>query len=216
MVRAPVRRSLDDRPGITHRAAWTWNGGRGNDEDVREIPDDYPEKLIGSYDRDTSPDRFLFKQARCVGAVEPEPIVRFNRLVGDLVGIDDLATNAMVPIVAPRVQRVLLEYAVEDVQLADVRVVARDGELNEYKIVNVTSEVSAIDHEASEYSLIPGVTAVMGFRKLVVVPGALGTQALARDAEYMSNLMVSDDLAERLRVLNPTLLGLYRPEDMVW
>jgi hypothetical protein len=179
-------------------------------------PDDYPESLIGTYDRKASPDRFLFKQGRRLEVPDVIPVVRFDCSTSELRGIDDLVSSAMVPIVSERIQELLRERAGQDVQLVDVHVRTRDGELSGYRIVNVTTLVKTIDHSASEYTLIPGTNAIMGFRKLVVFPDALGQHALARDAEYKSNLMVSDPLGEFLKGLRLGGVGLYRPEEMTW
>lgn len=180
------------------------------------IPDDYPERLIGTYDPASSTDRLAFKQGLVVPAEAAAPIVRFPCSAKALVGIDDLASNAMVPIVSERLQDVLQEKCPGDVQLLRVRVVARDGDVSGYRIVNVVTKVNAIDHGASVYTCIPGTQAIMRFRRLVLRPDALGQRALARDAECLSNLIVSEALGEHMIALRLRQVGLYRPEEMRW
>jgi len=181
-----------------------------------ETPDNYPERLIGTYDRSTSPNRFLFRQGCPLPPLDSCPTVHFDCAARDIGSFDDLANSAMIPLVSERIQTILMTHAGADVEFVDIRIITRNGELSGYRLLNATNCVKAINHSASKYSLIPGTTSIMGFRELAVLPHALGTHALAREAEYKSHLLVSDVLAERLLALKPRQFGLFRPEDMRW
>ena len=181
-----------------------------------EISNDYREELIGEYDRDQSSDRFLLKRGEPVSPDFGVPTFRFSADASTLAGLDDLANSAMVPLVSEKVQTVLLEKCPEDVQLLDARIITTNGkELAGFKVVVAVKTVAAIDHNISEYSLVPGTQQIMGFTSLRCRPGALGDASVARDKECLSNLLVSDDLRDLL-VDRGCQLGLYRPEEMSW
>ncbi len=59
-----------------------------------KIPDEYPEKLIGEYDRENSPDRFIFKKGEILSSDLAKPVIMFDVSVQDLRELDDLANNA--------------------------------------------------------------------------------------------------------------------------
>jgi hypothetical protein len=125
---------------------------------IWQMPDDYPEKLIGVYDKSRSPDRFLLKAGKPVDI--DETYLRFNAKGAVLREVDDLATSAMVPLVSRRVAEVLSRLASDQVQLVTARIETLDEDILDYKFVVATRQVKAIDHEASEYSYVPGTTAI--------------------------------------------------------
>jgi hypothetical protein len=74
-----------------------------------KIPDDYPESLLGEYDRDRGPDRFAFKQGRPLDeSPSQRPRFRFACAAAKLSKLHDLGNNALVPLVSPFVAEVLL------------------------------------------------------------------------------------------------------------
>jgi len=180
-----------------------------------KIRDEYPERLLGSYDRSSSPDPSLFRQGQEVFNLGI-PVVRFDCRSSDLAGIDDLASNAMAPIVSSRIQNVLRDKCPNDIQLIDVRIITSDGEVPGYQLVNAKYAVQATDRDASDYKLIPGTDFIMKFCKLTLRPDCLQKHQLARDSDYLSNLIVSTSLGEHLKALKPVDIGLYSPEDMTW
>jgi|SRR5690606_24158497 len=181
-----------------------------------KIPDDYPEKLIGDYDRENSPDRFIFKKGEMLPSDLAKPVIKFDASVQELIELDDLANNAMVPVISERLAAVLAGWATEDIQLVDVVIKAKDGDLEGYKILNIVSKVFGIDKEQSKFTLVPGTDQIMSFRSLKYKDDCLKGHHLARDAEYSSNLMVSQALAERLMEMELKGVGLYLPENMEW
>lgn len=179
------------------------------------ISADFPPHHIGSYMRKNSPDRFIYK--KCVSAgTAGVPSFEFDASSSEVRSYDDLANNAMVPLVSARIQKILVEVAGDDVELIPAHIVAADGEVEGYALVNVMAKVHATDRTMSEFTLVPGTEAIMGFRKLVLVDGSLGTHALARDTEYSSNLVVSERLAVRLRKEAGDAIGLFLPSEVPW
>ncbi len=181
-----------------------------------KIPDEYPEKMIGEYDRENSPDRFVFKKGELLPEDVGKPIFRFDADVTELKKLDDLANNAMVPVISERLAAVLAEVVSNDIQLIDVAIKAKDEDLEGYKLLNIVNKVIGIDKSQSKFTLVPGTDQIMGFRSLKYEDDCLGEHALARDAEYSSNLIVSQALAEKLLEMKVTGIGLYLPENIDW
>jgi hypothetical protein len=178
-----------------------------------KIPDDYPEALIGEYDRREGPDRFLFKEGRRLGTESGTPIIRFKGTSRELEQFDDLANSAMIPLVSDRVAELLLQLCAKDVELVDSTVVANGKPIPGYHIVNVLNRVEGIDHQASVYTLVPGTEAIMKFERLRYREGCLGNLDLARDAEYSSHLLVSERLRNAMVSEGLRGIGLYRPTE---
>ena len=179
-----------------------------------KIPSEYPDKLIGEYDKNLSPDRFIFTDGEIVSIGKNYPVITFEASIDELKRLDCLCNNAMLPVISERLACTLKEFASADIQLIDVVISASDGELVGYSLLNVTAKVIGIDKAASKFTLIPGTESIMGFKSLRYSSDCMGDHMLARDAEYSSNLMVSDGLVERLITMNLLGVGLYRPEDM--
>jgi len=161
-----------------------------------EIPKDYPEELIGRYDKSRSPDRFLLKQGKPVDI--REIFVKYDVKAEKLQGYDYLANSAMVPLVNSRVANVLMSLATEEIQLIRAHVIALDMEIPDYQIVVATKQVKAVDHKTSEYVYVPGTKSIMSFKKLRCLEDCLGTLHIARDTEYLSNLYISEVLRNAL------------------
>lgn len=181
-----------------------------------KIPGEYSEKLIGEYDRDSSPDRFIFKKGEVLSSGLEKPVIKFDANVQELIELDDLANNAMVPVISERLAGVLADLASEDIQLIDVAIKAKDGDLEGYKILNIVSKVFGIDKKQSKFTLVPGADQIMSFRSLKYKDDCLKGRHLARDAEYSSNLLVSQVLAEHLMKMKLKGVGLYLPENVQW
>lgn len=163
------------------------------------IPDSYPEAFIGEYVRSGSPDRFLFRQGLQISDAAGLPAVRFSTPLKTLLQYSCLPNNAMVPLVRNDLGMKLLGMAPADVQLVKTKVLAMGEESEDFFILNVTSKVVGIDKEQSVFSMVPGTQQVMAFKRLTYFEGCLGAHMLARDAEYLSHLLVSPEVVEALR-----------------
>lgn len=184
---------------------------------VWTIPEEFPQELIGTYDRERSPDRFEYRKGEPVSGEIGTPVFAFQARFEDLQVWDVLPNDALLPLVSPRVAAVLRSKAAADCQLLDAVVEHRGGTAKDaWKVVNITILVQAIDHEASEYSLIRGTKQILGFRKLRYRPGALGNVKIARDAEYKSHVLVSPALASVLVEAGVRGLALRSAEQIVF
>ena len=180
------------------------------------ISDDYPQSLIGKYQREGTPDRFLFKKGEALPETVGTPIIKFDAPLAKLREYDCLSHSAMVPLVSAACAELLQEIAPTDVQFIKTQVIGSDSATEEFSLVNVTSKVCGIDRERSVFKYVPGTQQIMSFRKLSYVEGCLGIHGLARDSEYLSHLLVSNSVAERL--INEGLSGiaLIKPTEVAW
>ncbi len=180
------------------------------------VSDNYPQSLIGEYQREGTPDRFLFKKGETLPEPVGLPIIKFNAPISKLRKFDCLTHSALVPLVSATCAELLREIAPSDVQLIKARVVGSDSVTDEFSLVNVTSKVCGIDRERSEFKCVPGTQQIMSFRKLSYVEDCLGRHGLARDSEYLAHLLVSNAVAERL--INEGLSGiaLIKPTEVAW
>jgi hypothetical protein len=181
---------------------------------VWSIHDRYPEGLIGVYDSDANPDRLVLKRG-CPVDVGSSPLAfTFQAKASRLRRIDDLASTAMVPLVSHRLAALLEQLASSDVQLLPARIHAKDGVIEDYRVANATSAVSAVDLQRSKFSLVHGTDRIMSFKVLVLVDRCLGEHALARCAEYHSFLLASDALANAMEEGGMTGMQLARPDEV--
>lgn len=179
------------------------------------IPENYPDKNIGVYDK-SSFDRFLLKKGQRIEQPATKPVVRFQLEEKRLREYDCLPNSAMVPLISSRLAQVLLQLCSGDIQLVPAQVVAADAEINEFAFLNVTTCVQAIDHAKSVYSLIPGTTQIMGFRQLHHHPNCLRGHHLALDCEYRSHLLASEQVASLLSSLHVKGVALIAAEEIAW
>lgn len=180
-----------------------------------KIPDDYPETLLGEYDRERGPDRFALKRGKPLEELPSKPPrFRFAAAVSTLRELDDLGNNALVPLVSPAVAEVLRQTCPNDVQLIPAEISCKDGVINDYSVVVMIHSVHGLDHEKSSYKCVPGTKSIMRIEQAAYKDGCLGSHDAARDTEYLSNLLISDRLHDAMAGLKS--LGLYAPTEMDW
>lgn len=161
------------------------------------IPETSSDGLIGTYSRSNALDRFEFRKGKRIEVVAAMPTVRFDGRSRDLLAFDCLS-NTAAPLLSQRMAQALRDTCAQDVELVPARIVAADGVLDGWSLLNATATVRAINHKKSVYTMVPGTQAIMSFRHLEYLEGCLGDHQLARDAEYHSHLLVSDSLARAL------------------
>jgi hypothetical protein len=180
------------------------------------IPEEYPQSLIGEYQHQGTPDRFLFKKGEVIAETVGLPIVKFNASVEVLRDFHCLSSNATVPLISTDCARILQEMAPANIQLFKAHIVANDGMIDEFFLLNVTSKVICIDKDKSKFKFIPGTQQIMSFRKLVFLEECLGTHGVARDSEYLAHVLVSEVIRKRLMANNMKGIGLFLPEEVAW
>jgi hypothetical protein len=163
------------------------------------VRDNYPQTLVGTYDKDHGPDRFLFKRGELLDkSLIGKPRIRVTAKSSSLRKLHDIGSTAMVPLVSAAVGQVLLQTCPKDVQLFPAEIVCIDGVIADYSIVNVTNRVRGIDHERSVYSVLAS-GGILQFDQVIYKANCLGNLDLARDEEYSNHLVVSERLRDALR-----------------
>ncbi|MDP9975350.1 hypothetical protein J2W39_006640 [Variovorax paradoxus] len=177
------------------------------------IPETSLDGRIGTYSRLNALDRFELRKGRPIEVNGAMPTVRFDGQTRDLMAFDCLS-NTAAPLVSQRVVQALRDTCAQDVQLVPARIEAADGSLDGWSLLNVTATVRAVNHKKSVYTMVPGTQAIMSFRHLEYLEGCLGEHQLARDAEYLGHLLVSDSLAQALSDFAG--VSFERPEDVYY
>ena len=180
-----------------------------------KIPSDYPELLIGKYERNISPDRFNFLKGKEVLDNKTLPVITFNAKSSELNQYDVLSNSSMIPLVSNKVITFLRNELVKEIQFIDVELKTSDGSLTGYKLLNATEKVFCIDKDKSEYDFVPGTKQIMSFSKLYYKNNCMLGYSIARDGEYCSNLLVSELLSKKMISLKLKGLSLYLPEDWI-
>lgn len=122
------------------------------------------------------------------------PLVKFNATKKIMSSYDCLPSGIMKPLVNKRVRDILEKLAPNDVQFFSAKVTCSDGELDGYQFLNVTNTIIGIDHEKSIYTRSKN-TNIMGMIKyLTYKPGCMGEYKLARDKEFLPNLLVTPEV----------------------
>ncbi len=173
-----------------------------------EIPEYYPEKLIGEYDRTCSPDRFMLAEGEPIDKCDLATIRFIEASLPKLMRYDVLPNSSMLPLVNLKVRKILKEKAPEECQFLNAKIIASDGETDDYNIVVSTKKQDILNKDDSKYSLVSGTDAIMGFTTLRYYSD-LFKYNLAREANYLSHLLVSQSLRDALE--NANISGLYLP-----
>jgi hypothetical protein len=106
------------------------------------------------------------------------------------------------PLVNGEITEALLQHAEKDVQLFKTHIVAKDGETQDYYLVNVTALVPCFDHERSIISRVFDDGTPQGIKKLRLKNDAcMNGHELARLAEYNPYILVSETLYQALSKL---------------
>lgn len=178
-------------------------------------PEDYLNKAVGQYDHNISPEQFLLRRGSKLNASEFSlmPIVKFEVKKEKLLKYDCLPNNSFVPLVNNKVKILLETLAPNDVQFFEAKIICADGELRGYYFVNITAVVKGINYEASVYSKMKTVDAILGFKHAVYKEECLGAHHLARDDEYHSHLLVSETIKQAFDQEHVTGVRLIRPEE---
>jgi hypothetical protein len=180
------------------------------------IPDSYPESLIGEYVRISSPDRFLFRQGQAVPDELGVPVVKFAAPLAKLLPYSCLPNSGMIPLINAELRDLLSRVATADIQLIKAKVYAQDGESDNFFILNPASKIVGIDRDKSSFNFVPGTQKIMSFKRLSYINDCLGSHMLARDADYLSHLLVSDELVELLKGRGLLGVEFLRAEEIDW
>jgi hypothetical protein len=182
------------------------------------IPDDYPEENIGEYVRAKSPDAALFRKGTAASSDVGIPIVRFDSPLAVLANYACLPNSSTLPLVNENLAIALVNLAPNNIQLIQSRIVASDGENDSFFTLNITSKVSGINKNRSQFILITGTDHIRSFSELEYFDDCLGHNLIAREADYLPHILVSAVLVETLKELKVSTLGaaFLRSNEISW
>jgi len=176
-----------------------------------------PNKHIAVYDREASADYFMFRKGIKLTKEQVDKPLIFSLEVtqAEILRYDAIPNNSASPLVNQKIIDILLELAPDDVQFFDAQVRCKDGTLTSYKLLNIAHEIFGIDHEHSVYTLMKmsAVKAISGFRYLTYLPRCMGKHKLARDKEYRSNLLSSEEVKQAFERNKIKGVRFVKPED---
>ena len=182
-----------------------------------ELPETLQNKFIAVYDDKLSPDRFLFMHGHKLSPNEVSKIPIFDVKVSQaqIQKYDCIPDNVGVPIVNQKIIDILRKLAPNDVEFFDVKIKCKDANLSGYSLLNVKSRIKGIDFEKSEYKKIPmpGDTFIYIFKYMTYKPGCMEDHKLARDEEYLDNLLVTEEIKQTFAKEKIRGMRFVRPED---
>lgn len=146
---------------------------------------------MGEYQRENSPDRFLFSRGEFFPDKMGTPRFKFDAPSHALITYDILPNSTMIPLVSPTVANWLEENCTKDVQMIPTEVSTADRALLNYKLVNVLHLVSGVDESQSKCVYFPGTKNIMKFNRLRLKEDCFKNHHLARLAEYPSFILVT-------------------------
>jgi hypothetical protein len=170
-------------------------------------------RRIGVHDEDASPDWFIFRRGQRVSEDPGVGVIEFEMPCERIRTLDSLVNTSGSPVVSPRLAEILTAFAPDDIQLFDVLLKAPDGDVEGYKLVNITHTVEGVDRERSVLKLSPGDDWIRGFDILFCKPGCMDRHHLARLDEFSPNMLVSQALRDHLKRSRLRGLNLCLPED---
>jgi|688.fasta_scaffold165566_2 hypothetical protein len=173
-------------------------------------------KSIAAYNRELSPDRFMFLDGipLTTEQVNKKPIFEQEITQARTIKYDCIPNNCGSPLVNQKIVDLLLRLAPDDVQFFDAEVRCKDGILTGYKLLNATHTIVGIDHEKSIYTMMKeSPTAILGFKYLTYKPGCMGNIKIARDREYLSNFLVAEEIKQAFEKEKITGIWFATPEE---
>lgn len=179
------------------------------------IPSFHPNRLMGDYIRETSPDRFLFLRGEMQERLSSITELTIEAKKPVVYGYSILPNNSGSPIVSRDILSFMSNFCSDDFQAFPCTIEARDGLIkDEYYLINVTAKVETIDFGESDCSYVLNTDAVMGFKKLEMATDDLQGHHIAREKDYLGYIWVTDEFKEGIMKLNPRGVEFVRPEDI--
>lgn len=171
------------------------------------------EEAFSEYDFENSTDTAELR----MGAPAPEDFgigrIFFDVRLKKLGPYDILPMTGGPLLLGRRLKEFMSQSAGNDLEFLPAKVIAKDGESSDYFLMNVLNKIPCVDKEKSKrepkltmiYSVVPG--------GLVLVDDCMQGHQIVRDASLHSLILVSDELAEKLRQADFKGLELKAPED---
>ncbi|POP40411.1 hypothetical protein CHU32_27580 [Superficieibacter electus] len=163
------------------------------------IPEQYPNKHIGGYQYDIV-SYFLFNRSIHVEKMNIHPVINYKADLNILNKYDCLPNNSLIPVINERLKIFLEAHSNNNVEFYKVDIHANDGLLKDFYILNVITKLPLINLRNSICEYIPNTEkAIMGFKKVSFIKNPPGDFSIARCSEYLSYLMLSDELVVKMK-----------------
>jgi hypothetical protein len=182
-------------------------------------PNDYPESMIGEHHPLGSADYIRYLK----GEVLPLDFhafdcVKFDQKMEKLLKYDLLDSSASAPIVSPRLRKAIEALASDVVQFLPAKLVASDGETEEYKVMNPVCRVKAVDWNNSKPRFMTDEKTIIGFYWLDYLPDdQIEPFTIALDdSTELGYIIVSDTMKAALDWGKFKGLSLRRPHEIAY
>jgi hypothetical protein len=134
----------------------------------------------------------------------------FDAKKSELMTYDILENDYRFIIVNDRVREVLNRFASKDLEYLEPTILCADGELSGYYVLNIMSRVSGINKEKSKCEFcVVDPNDIAGFEPgiggMVYNHDCLGKHHIAKEREFGSFVLVSQELKDALCSLDPPL-----------
>lgn len=178
------------------------------------IPNDFPQEMIGEYLKDSSPDRFIYRRATRVPDDGGTPRFLFSATIKALMCFDVLPNSAMVPLVSKRVAKILEEICRMDYELVPAEIKTKNGNIEDYYLLNILTKVAMIDRANSSLDMITGTNQIRKINKLECLTAGMQNHHLARDIDYMSYIWFSKTLKDAFKSSNIRACQFVAPNEV--
>ena len=177
---------------------------------------DCPNKLMLEYDKNISPDRFIFFRSNEIKPEQVRQKIVFKAKVSKkLISQFDCApNNSGSPLVNQKVAALLLRLAPDEVQFFEADIYCTDGILQGYQLLNCTRKFIGVDYEKSKYrTILPDDDDIGSFKRLSFKPGSMGSLHIARMEEFSSHIVVNEEIKQAFASAKFKGVDLDTPED---
>jgi hypothetical protein len=162
---------------------------------IWSVPENFPNKRIGEYVKDSGTDRFIFREGRELTEQIVPPKIMFE--CSEKYLNDVLPNSGQLLIVSKKILDILEEICPQDIQVFEANVYIGEKKIPNYYLLNVVNAVDVLDKGKSEYSTIKGTDAILNFKKIVYkFEGLPNNHHIVRNLDYKSHVLVSDVLKE--------------------
>ena len=162
---------------------------------IWRIPNKWPNKRIGIVLKNTGTDRFEFLE----GKILDENTTVCPNVVFDCEEkflSDVLPNNGALLIVSRRVLNIIENLCKCDYQVFEANVFVGKNKVNGYYLLNILNSIEILDKSKSVFTTIKNSNAILKFEKIVYKEEDLINLSIARNADYLQHVVVSQELKE--------------------
>ena len=169
-------------------------------------PRDYPDKAYGYYHYKEAPDRIPFIRGEQVRPPDRPLACSIEGKLNDLYAYDNVDSQCGFPLAGPRLRKLFDDLCPNDIQYLDTVIYGKDGSTKNYKGVNITNKVPALDHEHTicKYASVGDPPPIIWFGHMALLSNCLGSYDIARMKEDKPTILISERLYQALKRDNIT------------